>query len=804
VETSNLPTFPTPFIGRQDELADISRLLADPACHLLTLVGPGGVGKTRLALAAALLISDVFPDGVYFVPLQPLQAIDLLIPAIAQAIEYEFFGASDPKTQLLSYVSDKSMLLVLDNFEHLLEGVELVADILASAAGVIVLVTSREVLNLQEEWLYPVKGMRYPAGDIADDARQYDAVELFVRHARRVRPDFSLDTERPWVMRVCEQVEGMPLALELAAAWLKRLPCREIVTEIERGLDILENPVRNVPARHRSMRAVLEHSWSLLAEAERDVLKKLSVFRGGFRREAAERVVGATLATLSALVDKSMLRVNSAGRYDIHELMRQFAEGKLVETPGAHEQIQDWHTSYYLDFLHEMEAKLKGPEQIAALDEIEVEIENIRTAWQRASALRQEQELDYAIEGLALFYMMRSRAVEGERVFGQTLHDLGLMENALFAKVLLFLARFVLTQDSDRSVELAQRGLSLWRTHVQPGEGGFSLGLIQSVLAPWFYSNKSYSDEFHELEKNLIAFRHKGDHWGEAWLLYCLGTLALDSGRTGDAYPYLKESVSIFRVLGNPWAVTFALGNLTQLLTESGRYEEARELIQENQATNRMMGDLQGIIYTCWQLAEIAYVLGDDRNLKSHIHEALQVALKIHSYPLWLPVFSPLIVHLLTKAGAAEQAVELGALSDRAFNHLTYKNRSWDESAKRVVEQLQALEAELNPQMFLNAKRRGEAKDPETFVRYLLDQFLVEEQTSPAVVVRSQGLAEPLSERELEVLRLVAQGLSNREIARELVLSLGTVKTHIHNICGKLDAASRTQAIARARDLHLI
>src|SRR5713226_6783247 len=243
---SNLPVQSAPFVGRTQELAQILSLLDNPACRLLTLVGPGGIGKTRLLLEAGAMAStgeDVtFPDGVYFVPLQSLISPDSILCTVAEAVGLQFYSGGDPQQQLIDFFRAKSSLLLLDNFEHLLDGVGLISDLLAGAAHVKILITSREILDLQEEWLYPVKGMPFPHDDDAADIDRYSAVQLFTQSARRARPDFSLEAERHAVLRICKLVGGLPLALEMTAAWLKRLPSDEIVRELERGLDILKNP----------------------------------------------------------------------------------------------------------------------------------------------------------------------------------------------------------------------------------------------------------------------------------------------------------------------------------------------------------------------------------------------------------------------------------------------------------------------------------------------------------------------------------------------------------------------------------
>ena len=322
-------------------LAEITRSLKAQDCRLLTLIGPGGIGKTRLAIAAAQnLVVDApglvhFSDGVYFVRLISLNSTDQLAPAIADTLDLDFDPNLAPKEHLLGFLRNRKLLLVLDNFEHLLElegnptAAGLVADILSAAPGVNVLATSREALNVQGECLYPVEGMRYPSADSTPaDFETYSAVQLFVQSARRVRPDFDFTANSECVLCICRLVEGMPLAIEMAAAWLKVLPCNQIASELEQNLDLLTTSLRNVPDRHRSMHAVFEHSWQLLSPSEQVILCKLSVFRGGFTLEEAEEMAGASLLDLAGLIEKSMLKATPSGLYRMHGMLRQFAAEK--------------------------------------------------------------------------------------------------------------------------------------------------------------------------------------------------------------------------------------------------------------------------------------------------------------------------------------------------------------------------------------------------------------------------------------------------------------------------------------------
>ena len=332
--SANLPSPTTSFVGRTEELSNISALLAAPDCRLLTLLGPGGIGKTRLALQAAEDQVPCFSHGVYFVSLAPVASVELLPLAVAGALQLSFYSRKDLRTQLIHALCEKRMLLLMDGFEHLLTGSDLLTDVLQAAPGVKFLVTSRERLNVQEEWLLMLTGLRVPNGGDPEPLEDYSAVQLFGQRARQMQPSFQLSDNAEAVTTICQRVEGMPLGLELAACWLRAMSCRQIAAHMG-SLDFLTSPLRNVPERHHSLRAVFEQSWRLLSEDERAVLTRLSVFRGGFDLPAAEQVAGATPLLLASLVDRALIRLNHSERYDIHELLRQFAAEKLEQAGEA-------------------------------------------------------------------------------------------------------------------------------------------------------------------------------------------------------------------------------------------------------------------------------------------------------------------------------------------------------------------------------------------------------------------------------------------------------------------------------------
>jgi DNA-binding SARP family transcriptional activator/predicted ATPase len=409
----NLPPQPTPIVGREAELAEIASYLNQPGAQLLSLVGPGGIGKTRLAIQAATRCvepeTDVetrFSDGVYFVPLADATADSYqlsLIAALAETLKFDFKAPVHPQAQLLNYLREKDMLLLLDNFDQLVVEARQLGDILRLAPRVKVLVTSRVRLNLQEEWLLKVKGLDYPTStDVPVEAvADCSAVRLFVRQARHVDAGFTLnDAETPHVIRICQLVGGVPLGIELAASWLRVLSCQEIVSEIEKSSDFLTSPLQDVPERHRSVRAVFDYSWNLLAPTEQDAFRQLSVFRGGFERDAAAKLVGVSLPLLAGLMDKSLLRRNADGRYEIHDLLRHYAEEKLQADPKGYEEIHNTHCRYFAQLMYEHQSQLKGEDLPVALTALDAERENVRAAWNWAMSHRRVEELNLFMECL--------------------------------------------------------------------------------------------------------------------------------------------------------------------------------------------------------------------------------------------------------------------------------------------------------------------------------------------------------------------------------------------------------------------
>ncbi|MHB8627190.1 MAG: helix-turn-helix transcriptional regulator [Aggregatilineales bacterium] len=798
--TPNLPVQPTAFVGRTEELAEIINLLDKPDCRLLTLVGPGGIGKTRLALEAASTLfnrgkaATDFPEKVYFIPLQPLTSPDFILSALAEAVGFQFYPGSEPLLQLIDFLCPLSALLIFDNFEHLLDGVGLVSEILGGAPAIKLLSTSRETLNLQEEWLYQVKGMPFPETE-RDDLEQFTAIRFFVQSARRVRPNFSLDAERQPVFRICQLVEGMPLALEMTAAWLKRLPIHEIVQELEHGLDILENPARNAPARHRSMRAVFDHSWHLLADAEGDVFKKLSVFRGGFRKEAAEAVAGATRRVLSALVDKSLLRLDNTGRYDLHELLRQYAEEQLNASPEVSRAVHDLHCRYYAGFLVQRPVYTRGQNARTIRAEIDTEFKNLRSAWEWAIEQRDLAEAGKIIAPLGDYYNDQCLYQEGEEVFRRAVLKLRgttgstlLFAMQVWGRCLQFLCRF------DEARAIYEELLSIARQRHDLLGMGVTLLLSEIAIQVGDYqSAKQLGEECLDIQWQLVQ---QGDRWGvwdQTFVLANLGRIAGLSGDYVEAKRLLQDAIVAAEKVAAHDGIADARNILGNVELATHAYQDAKQTFGENLVFQKNIDYPRGEMVSLVGLGEATRGLGDYAEARQYFSAALNLAMQIRGTPSALDALTG-IADLLMHQQNWEPALQLLAF--------VLRHRATSHDTKRRAQSLFAqLQAQLPSKVVAAAIERGKSDQLDAVVRALLDNQL---SNRSEVYATDQPASNHLTEREREILRLMADGLSNQAIAERLFLTVGTVKWYSHEIYAKLHASSRTQAIIQAKALNLL
>ncbi|MBK9710306.1 MAG: tetratricopeptide repeat protein [Kouleothrix sp.] len=631
----NLPAPPTPLVGRAAELAELAALLDDPSCRLLTLTGPGGIGKTRLAIETAALHAGAFADGVAFVSLATVGSPDLL-PAIADALGFGLYDQADLSGQLLEYLREKSLLILLDNFEHLLDASDLLVEVLQRAPSVKLLVTSRERLNLQGEWVFELQGLSLPKSEQAADFDAAGAVALFLQSARRARAGFALPpAERACVARICRLVEGMPLAIELAASWVRVLPCNEIAAEIERTIDFLAASARDLPARHRSLRAVFEHSWNLLTEDERAVLRALSVFRGGFRREAAEWVAGATLPLLTALVDKSLLRRSGTGRYDIHELVRQYAAARLDARPDEQAAIRDRHSGYYMTLVQHREKILKRARQRAVIDELVAEMDNLRLAWDWAATHERLADLGRALRGLSWLYELRSWFHEGEAMLRRAVEairpagDLAASDDAralTLGQLMAFEGWFRFRQGRYASArELLEGSLALLRScgdRAALADALTFLGWACQLMGDYQLARES-------MQEGLELAREVGESWMTILCTIGLGSLAIGEGRYAEAERLSRAGLNEALALGSVRAVAFSISAVTQASMALGQFEEAQTLLRASFATSSAIGDYWGVGSALTHLGMVALAQGEYAEAQYMFREAVATSREI-------------------------------------------------------------------------------------------------------------------------------------------------------------------------------
>jgi predicted ATPase/class 3 adenylate cyclase len=616
---TNLPSPRTSFVGRRDELDEIDRLLEDPNCRLLTLVGPGGVGKTRLALEAAARRIERYPHGVHYVPLASVVAPDFLAPAVADALQFPIDSAHSglsPQDQLVDYLSERSTLLVLDNFEHLVEGAGLVTLMIERASNVEILTTSRERLNVQSEWVLDVDGLRISAsgnGHTPDDG----ALRLFEERARQVDHGFELgEEELTHAVRICRLVDGMPLGIELAAAWVSMLPCSEIADEIERTIGFLETSMRDAPERHRSLRAAFDHSWRLLTEEQRRCFRQLSVFRGPFTRGAAAAVAGADLGLLAELVSKSLVRRLELGRYELHELLRQYAADRLAEDADEPAEVRERHARFYVGRLIDRQELLTGPRMSEARDELRGDVPNLVSAVEWAATQWSEDDSRSAFHALSEFYVVHSWP-QGLETFEHIVELLGHSPATAFdaqaapSVLLSALARQVCfaasigydgAQDAlarTCAPELRTRGLTE------------ELGMCLLALG----SNACYVDDYPEavmfLDESVEFSRSADDRWTEVSAFSWLGFVRLLQDELEAARTAFEASYEVALNMGQPLSRAFALSKLGLLADASGDYAEAIRLHTEANGYFEAVGDRGGAGYALSRASVSAYCLGD-------------------------------------------------------------------------------------------------------------------------------------------------------------------------------------------------
>ena len=854
VRPHNLPAQPTSLIGREQEVAAACTLLRRPEVRLMTLTGTGGVGKTRLGLEVATELLNDFPDGVYFVPLAAISDPALVVPSITWTLgvkETEGQGQAQPLHLLKTYLQDKHLLLLLDNFEQVVSAAPQLSDLLAACSYLKILVTSRVVLHIRGEHEFPVLPLALP--DLSqlpesETLTQYAAIALFLERAQAVKPDFQMNsTNARAIAEICVQLDGLPLAIELAGARVKLLPPQALLARLGHRLQLLTGGARDVPARQQTLRNTLAWSYDLLDAQEQLLFRRLSVFVGGCTLAAVEAVYSTlggrsteVMEGVASLIDKSLLQQTEQEgeepRLLMLETVREYGL-EVLTSNGEMESTRLAHATYYLSLAEEAEPALIGPQQVMWLERLEREHGNLRAALQWSLAQAGDAKAIALRLGGALwqFWWGRGHWSEGRNFLEQALTASGGIEASVQAKAFIAAANWAFVQgDYDRAQVLSEQGLALCR----------ELG-DQRVIAP---------------------------------LLFLLGNVAWARGDTARARPLLEEALAFFREVDYKEYVAYTLFSLALLGSSHGEYTRACVLFEESLAIHRKLENKRGIAHTLSQLAQALFVSqGDQARIRSLLEESLALSREVGlkegiaasyylSGQLALSQSDVVTAHSLVEKGvvlyremghqhgtaeslavlgkvlaaqgdyvAARKCYEeslaiSGALGEKwmtavcllglgevvaAQRQFAWAAQLWGaaealrdaigvpippiESAE-YERAVSAARVHLGERAFAAAWAQGRSMMPE--------QALAARGQKPAPppttrVTPSSTYPEGLTAREVEVLRLVAGGLTDLQIAEKLVLSPRTVHTHISSIYNKLGVSSRSAATRYAIEHHL-
>ena len=791
----SLPVPPTPFVGRTQELQRIEAMLADPECRLITLVGPGGVGKTRLAMEAASRASSGFLHGLCFVPLGALQAPDQVLAALSEAFEFTFQPGPDMGRQLLGYLREREQLLLLDGCEHLLGGVGFVGEVLAAAPTVKILATSRSRLPLLGEWHLEVEGLPYPEKEVDLAGSGYAAIDLFVQSASRAREGFAREQEAPRsVQRICRKVEGLPLALELAAAWLTTYSLREVAEHVERSPDFLAGSYLDLPERQRSLRAIFEHTWAMLSPGEQECFRSLSVFPGSFSRTSAEAIAAARAPNLTSLVDKSLLHRLGPDRYEVHEVLRVYAMEKAEEQPEIAAAVRAGFRSHFSEFVGRVAADLAGLRQAEAVRELSLELENLRFAWTSAVQERDLAALETSADGIFQFYMIRGLYQEGADAFEAAIRALeavpptqstSLLRPRLLARAGAFdveLSR--MEQAGERlqtSVDLLHGSgrnedliLSLqWSGILARMAGRYadsrlhheeSLALAQSAgsqramanayngLGNAAYMFGDYEAANESFRSALVLFEDLDDRLGADRCLLNLANVADRQGNYPEARQLYERSLSLSRDIGDRWGEAAALNNLGNVALALDENPEARRLYEESLAIKRELGHPQGIAASLDNLGRVALRL---KELPEALHlRQASLSIRREIKDLWGVAYS--------LNGLGDVAVEQGDYAEAARAYREALQTAIGIQVPMLVEAILVGWADL-------LWKQGEVERPLEMVSVVLKRTARDRLTQARAV---QALADMRAQADLErVSRAEARAatLEPEDLARDLL-----------------------------------
>jgi len=698
-----LPAPVTPFLGREHEAAQINDRLGGCESRLLTVCGPGGSGKTRLALEIARKQAGLWHDGVWFFPLAELSTQRDLVEALASALTTRSGGPSKPldARALVDRLRTREILLILDGYERLAGEPGLLLDILRGSPEARLLVTSRVRLRVRHEWVLPLGGLDLPVKGMASvsEAGRHSAVQLFVASARRVVPDFRLTAEHlPAINHICHLVGGLPLGIELAAAWVRIVPPGQIAAEIGHSPELIRAPGLESPQRHYSLRGTFEYSYNLLTEAEQALFRGLSVFRGGFTVRAAGQVAGATLPSLASLHDASLLQALPSGRLDLHLSLREYAAGKLAARPEEEQEIRERHSRFYLAFLRQREETLRGDVAREPVEQIDVELDNVRAAWQWAVAEARLDALDASLESLSLVFSSRGLFQQALDAFAaaaarvSALADLDAAARRLAGRLLAEQASFLrylasypeAIQAAQAALGLAQasqgrrseaRALFVWgevawrqgehepaRRHLERAlalaravpDGQLDMDCLNS-LAGVCWRKGDYAGARAHLEDSLHLALRAGDKRQQGIILGNLGVVAVEQADFPAAAGYYERALEKDQETGDRDAEGVALANLGNLRLYLGAYSKAESYYHEALEIHRETGARDSEAWTLGNLGLLVHYQGHDDKALAYGREALRMAQQIGDQSMQAAVWMNL-GHALLGCGQLEEA----------------------------------------------------------------------------------------------------------------------------------------------------